>query len=60
VTITTATATRTRAPYVSVHAQRARLVADALMRNSELTDAAALALAEHALDALDHIPEKLR
>jgi hypothetical protein len=55
--MTTATAT---APYVSVHEQRARLVADALVRNSDLTDEAARALAEHALYALDHIPEKMR
>ena len=46
--------------YVSVHEQRRRLVADAMLGHSELTDEAALALAGHALDALDHIPEKLR
>jgi len=46
--------------YVSVHEQRRRLVADAMLGHSELTEEAALALAGHALDALDHIPEKLR
>ncbi|MCO1654028.1 DUF6307 family protein [Pseudonocardia humida] len=48
------------AAYVSIHDQRRRLVADALLRHSELTEDAALTLAGHALDALDHIPEKLR
>lgn len=48
------------APYVSVHDQRARLVADALVHHGDVTDAAALLLAEHVLAALDHIPEKLR
>ncbi len=51
----TATAT-----YVSVHDQRVRLVADALLRNSDLSDEVAITLAGHALDALDHIPEKVR
>jgi uncharacterized protein DUF6307 len=46
--------------YVSLHDQRAKLVADALTSHSDLTPAAALVLAGHALDALDHIPEKVR
>ena len=46
--------------YVSRHDQRVRLVADALTRNSKLTDEAAVELAKHVLDALDHIPEKVR
>lgn len=46
--------------YVSVHDQRVRLVADALLRHSDLSDDEAIALAGHALDALDHIPEKVR
>lgn len=46
--------------YVSRHDQRVRLVADALTQNSELTDDVAVGLAEHVLDALDHIPEKVR
>ncbi|MCU1665086.1 MAG: hypothetical protein JWR58_5151 [Pseudonocardia sp.] len=50
----------TAAPYISLHDQRVRLVADALMRNCELEDEAAVTLAGHALDALDHIPEKVR
>lgn len=48
------------APYVSLHDQRVRLVADALQRHSDLSDDEALRLARHALDALDHIPEKVR
>jgi hypothetical protein len=50
----------TATPYVTLHEQRVRLVADALMRNSKLKDDAAVALAKHALSALDHIPEKVR
>jgi hypothetical protein len=46
--------------YVSLHDQRVRLIADALVQNSELSDAAAVELAAHALYALDHIPEKVR
>lgn len=46
--------------YVSRHDQRVRLVADALTKNSKLTDKAAVELAKHVLDALDHIPEKVR
>ena len=48
------------APYVSLHDQRLRLVADALLRHSDLSDDEAIALAGHALDALDHIPEVVR
>ncbi len=46
--------------YVSLHDQRAKLIADALTGHSDLTPDAALVLAGHALDALDHIPEKVR
>lgn len=46
--------------YVSLHDQRVRLVADALKRNSNLSEDAAVELAGHALYALDHIPEKVR
>ena len=46
--------------YVSRYDQRVRMVADALTKNSSLTDEAAVALAVHVLDALDHIPEKIR
>jgi hypothetical protein len=46
--------------YVSLHDQRIRLMADAMKAHSELTDQVAVELAGHALDALDHIPEKVR
>jgi HJR/Mrr/RecB family endonuclease len=46
--------------YVSVHDQRVKLVAQALRENSKLGEKAATELAEHALYALDHIPEKVR
>jgi hypothetical protein len=46
--------------YISRYDQRVRLVADALTRNSKLKDEAAVELAKHVLDALDHIPEKVR
>jgi hypothetical protein len=49
-----------KADYVSLHDQRLRLVADALVKNSKLSDDAALKLAVHVLYALDHIPEKVR
>ena len=46
--------------YISQYDRRVRLVADALTQNSKLTDEAAVELARHVLDALDHIPEKVR
>ena len=46
--------------YVSRYDQRVRLVADALTQNSKLTDEAAVELAKHVLQALDHIPETVR
>jgi hypothetical protein len=49
-----------QATYVSVHDQRVKLVAQALMDNSKLSAKAATELAKHALYALDHIPEKVR
>ena len=49
-----------KAVYVSLHDQRVRLVADALAKNSKLSDDAAVELAVHAIYALDHIPEKVR
>jgi Family of unknown function (DUF6307) len=45
---------------LSLYDQRVRLVADALMQNSKLTEKAALEVAVHVLYALDHIPEKVR
>ncbi|MDT7612687.1 MAG: hypothetical protein QOG20_6455 [Pseudonocardiales bacterium] len=52
--------TSTATIYVSVHDQRVALVADALRKHSKLSQKDAVALAGHALDALDHIPEKVR
>ena len=46
--------------YVSRYDQRVKLVADALTQNSKLTDDAAVELAKHVLNALDHIPETIR
>jgi hypothetical protein len=46
--------------YVSVHDQRVKLVAQAMMDNSKLGEKAATELAKHAIYALDHIPEKVR
>ena len=45
---------------VSIHEQRVRLVADAIVEHSTLDRSAALELARHVLYALDHIPEKIR
>jgi hypothetical protein len=50
----------TNGTYTSIYDQRVRLVADALVQNSKLADKAAVALAVHVLDAIDHIPEKVR
>ena len=47
-------------PYISQHQHRVELVAEALMEHSELDHATAVALALHVLEALDHIPEKMR
>ena len=46
--------------YVSRYDQRVKLVAAALTQNSTLTEDVAVELAKHVLDALDHIPEKVR
>ena len=46
--------------YVSRYDQRVKLVANALTQNSKLTEDAAVELAKHVLNALDHIPEKVR
>jgi hypothetical protein len=46
--------------YVSLYDQRVELVAAALTAHSELTELAAVEVAEHVLYALDHIPEKVR
>jgi hypothetical protein len=47
-------------PYISIHDQRVRLVADALVKNSTLADKTAVELAGYVLDAIDLIPEKVR
>jgi hypothetical protein len=46
--------------YTSIYDQRLKLVADALVQNSKLAEKAALKLAVHVLDVIDHIPEKVR
>ena len=46
--------------YVSRYDQRVKIVADAVTQNSKLTDDAAVELAKHVLNALDHIPETIR
>lgn len=50
----------TPVPYVSLYDRRVRMVQRAVTENSKLDDKAALALAEHVLNALDHMPEKVR
>jgi len=50
----------TTTPYVTHYERRVRLVAEALTQNSALTHEVAVELAKHVLDALDHIPEKVR
>jgi hypothetical protein len=46
--------------FLSGYEQRVRLVADALKAHSDLTEETAVKLAEHALHAIDSIPEKVR
>lgn len=46
--------------YISLYDRRVQLVADVLMQHSKLTKKTAVPLAEHILDALDYIPEKIR
>lgn len=46
--------------FVSQHEQRLQLVQDALKAHSKLSDKAAHELAGHVLDALDHMPAKVR
>ncbi|WIV57839.1 DUF6307 family protein [Amycolatopsis nalaikhensis] len=50
----------TTVEYVSVYDLRVKLVQDTLANHSTLGDHAAHELAVHVLDALDHIPEKVR
>ena len=50
----------TTATYLSLYDRRIKLVRDTLTQHAKLSDKdAAQALAEHVLDALDHIPEKM-
>ena len=46
--------------YVSLYELRVMRVQKALQDHSKLDDKTAFDLAEHVLDALDHIPEKSR
>jgi hypothetical protein len=46
--------------FVSRHDQRVQMVQRALKDHSKLSDKATLELAEHVLEALDHMPEKVR
>jgi hypothetical protein len=46
--------------YLSLYDQRVKLVQSALQAHSKLSDKASLELAGHVLEALDHMPEKVR
>jgi hypothetical protein len=46
--------------YVSLYDLRVKRVQKALQDHSDLDDKTSFELAEHVLDALDHIPEKAR
>jgi Family of unknown function (DUF6307) len=46
--------------YISLYDLRVQLVQKALQDHSDLDDKTSFDLAEHVLDALDHIPEKAR
>jgi len=46
--------------YISLYDLRVQLVQKALRDHSTMDDTSAFDLAEHVLDALDHIPEKAR
>ncbi|WP_185845532.1 DUF6307 family protein [Kibdelosporangium aridum] len=50
----------TAAKYVSRYDERVNLVKDTLRKHSKLDEKASLELAERILDALNHIPEKVR
>jgi hypothetical protein len=54
------TSTLTPSTYTSIYDQRVAIVAAALREHSKLSEKAARELAVHALDALNHIPEKVR
>jgi hypothetical protein len=46
--------------YMSAYERRVELVKDTLKAHSKLSDKQAFDLAEHVLDALNHIPENVR
>jgi hypothetical protein len=46
--------------YMSTYDRRVMLIKDTLKAHSKLSDKASFELAEHVLDALNHIPEKVR
>jgi Family of unknown function (DUF6307) len=46
--------------YVSRYDRRVRLVANAVKDHSDLDDKTAVKIAEHALGAIDYLPEKVR
>lgn len=50
----------TTVEYMSRYDQRVKLVNDAVRKHSKLSEKASHELAEHILEALDHIPEKVR
>lgn len=47
-------------PYVSAYDRRRNLVRDILTNHSKLSEKDASELAERVVDALNHIPEKVR
>jgi hypothetical protein len=50
----------TAAPYVSLYDQRVAMVQRVIEQNSKLRAERAKAIAVLVLDAIDHIPEKIR
>jgi hypothetical protein len=46
--------------FMSPYDKRVKLVADTISHHEKLNDKAAAELAVHVLQALDHIPEKVR
>jgi hypothetical protein len=50
----------TTVEYMSRYDQRVKVVNDALRKHSKLSEKDSFTLAEHVLEALDHMPEKVR
>jgi hypothetical protein len=48
------------AEYMSRYDQRVKLVKDVLREHSKLSEKASAELAEHVVDALNHVSEKVR